>query len=191
MTRRQGFKSVGLLVWSCLIGSTAQAASIGMLLSSDVVEQGSTVQVSVFGSDFDLGVDGGDFSVSWSGNLAFVGISIPDPPWDVQAWDAANAENGFLSFVDVFSSFETPGLGGGAFDIATIVLQASSPGPGYVSLGPADVGWSVLGEGIADVQYQAEAALEIVAVPEPGSALLLGPYIALVLLARSRRSQQR
>ena len=49
----------------------------------------------------------------------------------------------------MFSFFETPGVGGARFDIATLVLRALDDGPAYVGLINNLVGWSLAGDSIA------------------------------------------
>jgi hypothetical protein len=158
----------------------AQATSIELLPSADLLTEGDLVEILVFGIDFPDGTDGGDFSIDWSPNLEFVGLTIQDPPWDLSSFDASNASQGYIDYVDVFSLFETPGIGGVEFGIATLTLQAADPGAAFVSLSEGSVGWSLEGNYIEVSGYVAE--LDIVAVPEPSTAALV--WLSLWLLGR-------
>lgn len=168
------------LVTLC-VGS-ARAASIRVEVTPTVAPVSSLVEVAIYGEEFPLGTDGGDFSVDWSANLEFVSLAVQDPPWDTSAYDASNAALGHIDYVDVFSFFETPGGGGARFEIATLTLRALEAGPAHVGLSANLVGWSLAGETI-EVSYGPQADLTVT-VPEPAVLLLWG--LALAALGRGR-----
>jgi hypothetical protein len=169
-----------------LAGSSAHATSIGLQLSATSLAVGSTLEVRIVGSGFPDGVDGGDLSLAWTGSLEYVSIAIPDPPWDTSAYDDSTAASGYLDFIDVFAFFETPGLGGAEFDIATVTLRAIAVGEAFVGASPADVGWSLGGETIADVSYEVPDAIDVRPIPAPGSSALLAPFLGLLAWSRRR-----
>jgi hypothetical protein len=187
LTRRNVLGVFSILVLTAAIAGRSRAASIELQPSTSVVVAGSLVGVLIYGTDFPVGTDGGDFSISWSPNLEYVGLEIADPPWDLAAFDDSNAALGYVDYVDVFSSVETPGAGGAPFDIATLTLRAVSEGAASVSLAPDLVGWSVGGESI-DFTFGPDAQLDV-AAPEPSAlpllALLLGALPGVRLRRRS------
>jgi hypothetical protein len=161
------------------VGS-ARAAAIRLEVSPAVAPVSSLVEVTIYGEEFPLGTDGGDFSVAWSENLEYVSLYIQDPPWDLNSYSASSSA---LDYVDVFSFLETPGGGGARFEIATLVLLALEAGPAQIGVTSNLVGWSLAGESL-DVDYGPEVDLTVTA-PEPGLLLLLGT--ALLALGRERR----
>lgn len=167
-------------------GGEARAATIGLQPTPTVVVAGSLIGVQIYGADFPVGTDGGDFSIGWSPNLEFVDLTIANPPWDVSAFDASHAlSDSFVDYVDVFASVETPGDGGSAFDIATLTLRAVGEGGAYVALGANLVGWSVGGELIYDLSY-GEADLDVVAAPAPSTLPLVALSLGLLFVMRTR-----
>jgi hypothetical protein len=171
------------LSWLVLWGARADAASLVVAAPVASLAVGARFEVRVEGVGFPYGVDGGDFSVAWDpSSLSFVSIEVDDPPWDLSAFDDSSAPLGRLDFVDVFSTVDTPGMNGSSFGIATLTFDALAPGVGWIELAPGIVGWSLEGDTLDDVSYEA-ASVEVVA--EPGSALLLA--LGLGLLSGARR----
>lgn len=179
-----------LALLSLLVGSFAtfpdasRAATIALEAGSPSVVSGGLVEIRIYGSDFVDGTDGGDFALDWPSSLSFVSLAIENPPWDLSDFDAAGAATGSISFVDVFSFVDTPGVGGGRFEIATLTLLAESPGTAAVTIGFAQVGWSLAGVDL-DVAYGSPASIQILAVPEPSAATLVA--LGLSMLGCSRR----
>jgi hypothetical protein len=179
MNRRNIFSSLGMTLLLLVAAARAHATSIELQVSNPVVAQGDLVNVLVYGIDFPDGTDGGDFMLGWAPNLSFVSLTIEDPPWDLSSFDASNAALGYVDYVDVFSLFDTPGVGGVAFDIATLTLQATDVGAAYVYLGTNLVGWSLAGAPI-DYVLGPQTQVSVVPVPEPRAALLLWFHLALL-----------
>ena len=165
--------------------SAGNAATIALETDSVSVFEGALVEIRVYGIDFPDGTDGGDFALAWTAGLSFVDLAIEDPPWDLSAFDAAGATTGSISFVDVFSFIDTPGIAGSRFEIATLTLLVGPPGLAQISIAPAQVGWSLAGDAL-DVGLGAPIGLEILAVPEPTMAALVGLGLALLSIGRPR-----
>lgn len=166
----------------------AQAASLGMRPFSAPVIQGSPVEIVIYGTGFADGADGGDFSLSWSSHLTFVGLSINNPPWDLSAYGESYLSANAIDYVDVFSSAETPGIGGLDFDIAKLTLQATSDGQAAVYLGQSTVGWSLAGDLIPEVTIDEFVEFEIAVVPLPAAAWLFASSLGLLgWVGRARR----
>jgi hypothetical protein len=178
------YKALAVLFFVFAIAAPrAQGASIEMLPSATTLQLGDQVEILIYGTGFPDGADGGDFSLEWAANLTYVGLTIFDPPWDLAAFDDSEAAFGYIGFVDVFSLFETPGVGGVDFDIAVLTLQATGEGDAWVSLWENLVGWSLAGEPIA-VSYASALELDVLPIPEPGTAALLGLSLGLLSWAR-------
>lgn len=174
-----------VLLLFAIAAPRAQGASISILPSATAVQLGDQVEILIYGTGFPDGTDGGDFSLEWGSSLTYVGLTIVDPPWDLSAFDDSDAAFGYIDFVDVFSLFETPGVGGVDFEIATLTLQATGEGDAYVGIGENLVGWSLAGEPI-DVSYGSVVDLDVLPIPEPGTAALLGCSLGLLAWARRR-----
>lgn len=161
-----------------------EAASIGLRPLASPVNQGSLVNVIVYGTGFADGADGGDFWLTWSSNLEFVAFTVHNPPWDLSAYDNSEASlsQGVISFVDVFSSAETPGTGGAEFDVATLTLLAANIDPAVVFVGESFVGWSLGGELVPDVSINESLQFDIVpaVVPLPAAGWLLASGLGLL-----------
>jgi len=173
-----------------LVAGSARGATLALAPSAMVVSAGSLVGVQVYGADFPLGTDGGDFTLHWSANLEYVSLVVADPPWDVSAYDDSSAAIGTIDFVDVFSTSDTPGAGGVPFAVATLTLRAVSEGAASVAIAPSLVGWSLAGESI-DVGYGPDAQLAITAAPAPSVATLVALGLGALLLARRRSRMAR
>ena len=180
--------AVSFVLLSALVSPRVEAASLELSPATAVLAVGDQIEILIYGTDFIDGTDGGDFSLGWTANLAYVGFTIVDPPWDVSSFDDSNAAGGIVDAIDVFSVFDTPGVGGGAFEIARLRLTATAEGTGNVTLGLNLVGWSLAGDSL-EYSLGSEAQLEILPIPEPGTAILLG--LALGLLASVRRDPRR
>jgi len=167
----------------------AHAASIQLEPSATSVPVDSLLTVQVYGTDFPLGADGGDFTLGWSSNLAYVGFEVANPPWDVSAFDDSAADFGYLGFVDVFSTTDTPGAGGVPFAIATLTLEALDEGPALVSVGASLVGWSLGGDTV-DTDYGPDAEVEVTpeSAPEPSALALIACACGALFRRGSSRS---
>lgn len=169
----------------------AEAATLESSPATSVVAIGQQIQVLIYGKDFPNGTDGGDFSLAWSANLAYSGLTIVDPRWDLSSVDATNTPNGSIDSVDVFSSTATPGLAGGPFPVARLTLRATAEGPAFVTIGTNLVGWSLAG-GSLEYVIGPDAEIEIQGVPEPGTATALAVAAGLLgSLGRARRQKIR
>jgi len=183
--------SVGLLAFLAVVPGAAHAAQLTLQTSATVVTLGSLVAVQIYGNDFPLGADGGDFSLSWDEALDYVGIEIANPPWDVSAWDDSTAGDLYLSYVDVFSTTDTPGYGGTPFLIATLTLVGVEEGSAGVYIAPAQVGWSLAGETIA-TGYGPPVGVEVTPeTPEPSALALLGLAGGSLLWSRRARRHEK
>jgi hypothetical protein len=174
-----------LILALSLVALHARAAAIFLEPASPTVAVGSSLQVAVMGSGFDLGADGGDFFVQWSPHFSFVSFAVDDPPWDLSAIDTSEVSFGFLPG-DVASFAETPGGGGVAFRIGTLTLAASQVGAGTVGVFENGLGWSLGGAFIDGVVYAGDSSIAVVAAPEPAPAWLCAIGLAFVA-ARARR----
>jgi hypothetical protein len=175
------------VLWSALFVPRVEAASLELTPANAVLSVGDQIELLVYGTDFLDGADGGDFSLYWTPNLAFVGFVIDDPPFDLSSFDDAYADSGFLDAIDVFSIADTPGLGGGPFNVARLTLQATEEGAASVSIGTNLVGWSLAG-GSLDYSIGLDAQIEIQGVPEPAVATALAFSVGwLGSLGRAQR----
>lgn len=182
---------LGLAAWK---DARAQTATLEFAPASSTIVVGDWVQVAVSGTGFENGTDGGDFALSWTPNLAFVGLSIEGAPWDTSAVDTTNVQNGSVDFADVFASTGTPGAGGARFPIARLTLRATAAGGASVNLGSGTVGWSLDG-GPLDLNLGPSAQIDVSTVPEPemtaALALAIGLLRSLGVARRGRRPRTR
>lgn len=175
------------IVFYALVAPGARAAQLDLSLSTAAIEVGQRFDVLIRGADFPNGTDGGDFSLDWTGNLAFVGIAVEDPPWDVSAVDQTGVQNGVIVSVDVFSADDTPGDGGTPFPIARLTLEATAEGAATVTIGFDRVGWSLQGDWL-DYQLPPQLEIEVAPLPEPGGPMAMAlASLAVSALARQRR----
>lgn len=190
MNRHDSLCIGGILLSSFLsiVAPRAQAATLELSPATSVIDVGDQIQFLVYGTGFPDGADGGDFSLAWTPNLAYVGLTIESSPWDVSSVEAPDAASGLVDSVDVFSSVDTPGLGGTQFHIARLTLQATAEGAASVTIGTNLVGWS-LGGGSVDHLLGPDAQVDVLPLPEPGSATALG--LAFCLLGSLRRARRR
>lgn len=170
----------------CSLPGGVRAATIGIEASPPTVLVGDVVEIRIFGVGFEEGTDGGDFALSWDPSFSFVDLAIEDPPWDLSSYDAAGTGAGEITNVDIFSFIDTPGIGGVRFEIATLRLLAGAAAAAQIVVAPAQVGWSLGGDPVA-VAYGAPMTIEILAVPEPATASLLGLGLACLSRRRSGR----
>jgi hypothetical protein len=168
---------------------------IGLRTSTSSPSVGDELELDIYGTGFENGTDGGDVWIEWFGDLEFVDLRVDTPPWDFFAADTTFVGNGIIPFLDVFSLFDTPGVGGVEFAIATLTLRGVTEGDAGVRLASSSVGWSLAGELLADVDYGVSPLIHIsdatpvpTPVPLPASAWLLGS--GLCLLVRFRRRQR-
>lgn len=173
---------------AAFVAASAHASTIAVIPAATQVAAGSQLEVLISGSGFPDGADGGDFELFWDDEvLSFQSILIVDPPWDLSFVDDSRADSGNLDAVDVFSSLETPGAGGAAFEIARILFTVIGQ-PGNTTelfLGIDEVGWSLAGESIATDYVSSEVTVTEVPEPVTGSLLLLG--LAAIAGLRPRR----
>lgn len=183
-----------MIVWCALfaamLASPAWSAQLELQPQTSVITVGDRIELVVYGKEFPDGVDGGDFSLFWTGNLTYVGVAIEEPPFDLSSVADGHAVEGYLEYIDVFSSLATPGLGGGEFPIARLTLEAVAEGPAFVTIGTNLVGWSLAGD-LLETSIGPDAQIEIRPLPEPELATALAFALGLLgSFARARRQKR-
>lgn len=182
--------TVWCALFSAMLASPAWSAQLELQPQTSVITVGDRIEFVVYGKEFPDGVDGGDFSLSWTGNLVYVDVAIQEPPFDLSSVADEHAVEGYLEYVDVFSSLATPGLGGVAFPIARLTLEATAQGPAFVTIGTNLVGWSLAGD-LPEYSIGPAAQIEIRPLPEPGLATSLAFALGLLgSFARARRRKR-
>lgn len=172
-----------------LAATQAHSATIALRTSTTGLVLGEQVALTIYGTGFADGADGGDMFIGWTPNLAFVSLLIDDPPWDLSSVDVADAPLS-PAIVDVFSFVTTPGVGGVEFTIGTLTLEAVGSGDGRVAVSGSRVGWSLAGETISGVAFAGEIQpIQIAELPVPATGWMLA--VAFALLGRTRVGRHR
>ena len=179
--------TVWCALFAAIFASPAWSAQLELHPQTSVITVGDRIELVVYGSEFSDGADGGDFSLFWTDNLAYIDVAIEEPPFDLSSVEDEHAVEGYLEYVDVFSSLATPGLGGVEFPIARLTLEAVVEGPAFVTIGTNLVGWNLAGD-LLETSIGPDAQIEIRPLPEPESATSLAFALGLLgSFARARR----
>jgi hypothetical protein len=134
-----------------MVATTAEAATIGAVISSTdlthvpnpiLVVPGETFTITLGGWDFVNNADAGDFKASWdTSKLTYVGTNISNPPWDASFKFDGNVSTGTLDNVSVGTS--TFGGVGPDFPIAELTFKVvgAAGSSTVIDLEDALVGW--------------------------------------------------
>lgn len=168
-----------------LITQGIQAATITFTPQQVEGNPGTTIELQVVGTGFDMDADGGGFGASWDPNLLiYVGVAPDNPPWDTSAPFETDVATGRLNSVFLGSTNNA----GTSFDVAklTFTIDAGAvPGTTIpVTLSVDDFGTEWFAPGAiayTDVDYEVGS---VYVTPIPAAAWLFGSALGFLGLSR-------